>query len=74
MENWNRILPETMPHPNQRVLVSDGETTAIAQYCIDHDSVVWLFDNPSLKDITLTWWQELPDEPPKVQTVSNELL
>ena len=68
MENWIRILAESMPASHQRVLVSDGETITIA-CCIQGDQILWLFENPNYKDINITWWRELPDLPPKVAIV-----
>lgn len=73
IENWNRILPESMPAQNQRVFVSDGETSTIARYVVDGDKVVWFFDSEQFKDLNIIWWQDLPDDPPKVVTHSDEI-
>ena len=66
-ENWNR-LTVSYPPENQRVLVSDGDIQVIAQYVDNH----WIFDNHSLKDMTITWWKELDNNPPIIVSGSAE--
>lgn len=66
--NWTR-LSVTLPPENQRVLVSDGETQVIAQRVDNH----WIFDNAGMKDMVITWWRELEDNPPVIVSGSAEI-
>jgi hypothetical protein len=66
-ENWNRVTLVNVPK-NRRIIVSDGEVQVIAQYVDEH----FIFDNPNMKDMVITFWTELPDNPPIIQSGSVE--
>ena len=70
---WNRNLKDTPPPTNQRIKVSDGEIITIARCLLEEDHIIWIFDNVNSKDITIDWWMELPELPPKIVREKNEL-
>jgi len=70
---WKRNISDSSPQDNQRVLVSDGETITIAYKVTQESQVIWLFDNPQLKDLKIFWWDNLPELPPKINTESNTI-
>lgn len=63
---WNRYLSEALPPNNQRVMISDGEVIAIAQYVRSDNHLNWIFDNESFKDMRIEWWAVLPTLPMKI--------
>lgn len=63
---WKRYITGHYPSSNGRILVSDGETITIVNILIENDQITCLFENPSLKDLNISWWKELPKLPPKV--------
>ena len=71
MIEWKRISIN-LPPEGERVLISDGEIIAIAQYVISDSHINWLFDNSNFKCMKIDYWWELPKLPPKIEVISAE--
>lgn len=71
INNWKRITIE-LPQEGERVLISDGEIIAIAQYIISENHHNWLFDNSNFKCMKIDYWQSLPELPQKIEVISAE--
>ena len=71
MKDWIRNIAESRPLQNQRVLVSDGETTAIARMVINPEHLIWIFDDQKMNDLSVVWWKELPTLPPVVKVAES---
>ena len=71
MNNWLRVLEDTMPPESTRVLISDGEVITIAHYIYSENHINWFFENNSFKDMKITWWIELPVLPLRVEVLNS---
>lgn len=63
---WKRYIAGNYPSGNGRILVSDGDTITIVNILMENDQITCLFENPSFKDLNISWWKELPKLPPKI--------
>lgn len=63
---WKRYIAGHYPSSNGRILVSDGETITIVNFCKENDQITCFFENTSFKDINISWWKDLPKLPPKI--------
>ena len=74
MINWIRLTEVSSMYPSEgeRILVSDGEIIAIAQYIISENHRNWLFDNSNFKCMKIDYWQPLPTLPKPIEVISAE--
>ena len=70
-DEWKRIIVEYPPE-GVRVIISDGEIIAIAQYVMSDSHRNWIFDNSNFKCMNIDYWMELPSLPPKIEVISAE--
>lgn len=63
---WSRFNNDNYPSKNRRILVSDGEIITIVNFIKDGDNHSWIFENPTLEDLKIFWWHDLPKLPPKI--------
>ena len=71
--SWKRNIEDSLAPSSQRLLVSDGETQAVALKTSDESqNSWWIFDNPHTKDMKILWWRKLPKNPPQINTIQNE--